>query len=175
MSAASRAPGAIGAGLDRTAAAFALAGGCVLLLIAAVTAVNAGAFALDRLAGLWGGNVAGLPGYEDFVRLAVSAAALLLLPHCQARHGHVVVDIFTRTAPRRFRRVLDAAARGLMAAFALFLAVSMAVGMTETFRDGALSRVLGWPEWPFHLPGIAALLLWSAIAARQTFAGDGDG
>lgn len=161
--------------LDRAAALLALAAGCLLLLIAAVTSVNAGAFTLDRLARLWGGNVAGLPGYEDFVRLSVSAAALLLLPHCQVRHGHVVVDIFTRNAPRRLRRVLDAAARALTAAFALFLAVSMAIGMAETFQDGALSRVLGWPEWPFYLPGIAALLLWSAVAARQAFAGDADG
>lgn len=175
MSAASASPPGTGAGLDRAAAALALAGGCVLLLIAAVTSFNAGAFALDRLARLWGGNVAGLPGYEDFVRLAVSAAALLLLPHCQARHGHVVVDIFTRNAPRPLRRGLDTAARALTAAFALFLAASMTAGMAETFRDGALSRVLGWPEWPFQLPGIAALLLWSAVAARQALAGNADG
>jgi hypothetical protein len=24
--------------------------------------------------------------------------------------------------------------------------------------------VLGWPVWPFYLPGIASLVLWAAVA-----------
>ena len=64
--------------LEKLAAGSALLGGLILLAIVAVTAANAGAFALDRVARLLGGTVSGLPGYEDFVRLAVSAAALML-------------------------------------------------------------------------------------------------
>ena len=41
--------------------------------------------------------------------------------------------------------------------------------------DGALSRVLGWPEWPFYLPGIASLLLWASVAALQAFERDEHG
>ena len=62
-----------------------------------------------------------------------------------------------------------------MAVMALFLAYWMVLGLLETRADGALSRVLGWPEWPFYLPGIASLLLWAAIAAYQVFAGEPDG
>jgi hypothetical protein len=51
----------------------------------------------------------------------------------------------------------------------------MVLGLLETRADGALSRVLGWPEWPFYLPGIASLLLWAAIAAQQVVAGESDG
>ena len=40
---------------------------------------------------------------------------------------------------------------------------------------GAVSRVLGWPEWPFYLPGLASLLLWAAIAGLQLFEPDADG
>ena len=47
--------------------------------------------------------------------------------------------------------------------------------MLETRADGALSRVLGWPEWPFYLPGIVSLLLWAAVAAVQIFERESDG
>jgi len=161
--------------LEKIAAAWAIAGGAVLLLIALVTVTNAGAFLIDRLARLAGGTVAGLPGYEDFVRLAVSGAALMLFPYCQARRGHIAVDLLVARLAPALRRALDRLAGLGIAALALFLAYWMAVGMVETRADHALSRVLGWPEWPFYLPGIVSLLLWAAIAAAQALERDGDG
>ena len=155
--------------VERLAAAWAVIGGLMLLAIVLVTTANAGAFTLDRLARLFGATVSGLPGYEDFVRLAVSAAALMLLPYCQLRRGHVAVDLFVRGLPARVRRRLDAATALAMAALALFLAYWMTVGLAETRADGVLSRVLGWPEWPFYLPGIVSLLLWAAVAGLQAF------
>lgn len=153
--------------LEKIAAGWALAGGAVLLLIAGVTAVNAGAFLADRIARLGGGSISGLPGYEDFVRLAVSAAALMLIPYCQVRRGHVAVDLIFRRLPRYLRRVLHAVWDGVIAALAVFLAYWMTLGMVETRADHALSRVLGWPEWPFYAPGIVSLILWALIAAAQ--------
>jgi hypothetical protein len=43
----------------------------------------------------------------------------------------------------------------------------MAIGMTETRADQAVSRVLGWPEWPFYLPGLVSLALWAVVAAME--------
>jgi TRAP-type C4-dicarboxylate transport system permease small subunit len=51
----------------------------------------------------------------------------------------------------------------------------MTLGLAETRADGALSPVLGWPEWPFYLPGIASLLLWAMVAVLQIFEGERDG
>jgi len=162
--------------LEHLAAAFALAGGVILLLIVAVTVVNAGAFGLDKLARLAGGTVAGLPGYEDFVRLAVAVASPLFLPYCQLRRGHIAVDLFTAGAGPRVNRAIDGLCLLLMAVAALFLAYWMVLGMLETRADGALSRVLGWPVWPFYLGGIAALPLWALLALAQFAAGsDGSG
>ncbi len=155
--------------VEKLAVALALIGGLVLLAIVLVTTANAGAFTLDRLARVFGGTVSGLPGYEDFVRLAVSAAALMLLPYCQLRRGHVAVDLFVKWLPPRIRRGFDIAIAFAMAGLAAFLAFWMTVGLLETRADGALSRVLGWPEWPFYLPGIASLLLWAVVAALQAF------
>ena len=153
--------------LERLSAGWALAGGAILLAVVLVTTANAGAFALDRLARLFEANVSGLPGYEDFVRLAISAAALMLFPYCQLRRGHVVVDLFVKMMPLRLQRGLDLLALVGTAGLAFFLAYWMALGLLETRADGALSRVLGWPEWPFYLPGIASLLLWGAVATSQ--------
>jgi TRAP-type C4-dicarboxylate transport system permease small subunit len=165
----------MGSLLGKLAAWWAILGGVVLLAIVLVTATNVGAFGLDKLARLFGGTVSGLPGYEDFVRLAISGAALMLFPYCQLKRGHVAVDFFVNMTPWSVRRALDAISLVAMAAMALFLAYWMVLGLLETRADGALSRVLGWPEWPFYLPGIASLLLWAAIAAYQVFAGEPDG
>ena len=75
--------------LGRIAVWWALLGGVLLFAIVFVTVTNVGGFALDRVARLFGGTVYGLPGYEDFVRLAISAAALMLLPYCQLVRGHL--------------------------------------------------------------------------------------
>ena len=161
--------------LERIAVAWALAGGAVLLLIALVTVTNAGAFLIDRLARLAGATVAGLPGYEDFVRLAVSCAALMLIPYCQSQRGHIAVDLLFARLPHGVRGALDRVAALGITGLALFLAYWMALGLVETQADHALSRVLGWPEWPFYLPGIASLLLWAAIALAQALERDAHG
>lgn len=161
--------------IAKAAAGWALLGGALLLAIALVTTANAGAFTLDRLARLFGANVSGLPGYEDFVRLVVSAAVLMLFPYCQLRRGHIVVDLFAKWLSPGLRRALDLAALALVALLALFLAYWMALGLAETRADGALSRVLGWPEWPFYLPGLASLLLWALVALSQMAEGETGG
>ncbi|MDX1485540.1 MAG: TRAP transporter small permease [Alphaproteobacteria bacterium] len=161
--------------LEKIARWWALLGGAILLLIALVTVTNAGAFLADRVARSFGATVSGLPGYEDFVRLAISAAALMMIPYCQQRRGHVVIAFFVAKLPAVARRALDRISSGAMALLALFLAYWMWLGMAETEADHALSRVLGWPEWPFYLPGIVSLVLWGLIAAVQTLEPRGHG
>jgi hypothetical protein len=68
--------------LERIAVGLALLGGLILFAIVLVTVTNVAAFGLDRLARIFGHSVSGLPGYEDFVRLAVSSAVLMLFPYC---------------------------------------------------------------------------------------------
>ena len=153
--------------LDKATVWWALLGGALLIAITLVTVTNVGAFTLDKIARLAGGSVRGLPGYEDFVRLTISGAALMLFPYCQARRGHIAVDLFVNLTPPRVQRTLDRLAQVGMVLLALFLTYWMVVGMAETRADGVLSRVLGWPEWPFYAPGIVSLALWGAVAVYQ--------
>lgn len=153
--------------LNLVTAGWAILAGLILLSIVAVTVTNVGAFTADRVAQTWGSRVSGLPGYEDYVRLAVAAAIPMFLPYCQAQRGHLSVDLFLKKAPARFNRFIDRVSLVLMAATALFLAYWMTLGLYETMADGALSRVLGWQEWPFYIPGIASLILWAIVALSQ--------
>ena len=156
----------------RLAEWWALAGGVLVLAIMIVTSVNVAAFGLDRIARVYGASVSALPGYEDFVRLAVSGAALMFFPYCQLRRGHVSVDLFVGMLPPAAGVVLDRLWLAATVALALFLAYWMTFGLLETRNDQALSPVLGWPEWPFYIPGIASLLLWALIAGIQVFGED---
>jgi TRAP-type C4-dicarboxylate transport system permease small subunit len=156
-----------GTRLGQLASIWAIIGGLVIFLIVLVTTTNVGLFALNRLVRSFGGSVAGLPGYEDFVSLAVGAAALMFFPICEWRRGHIAVDVFTEKLPRWFQNGLDRAWSAVTCLLALFLSYWMTVGMLETHDDGALSPVLGWPIWPFYVPGIFSLLIWAVVAALQ--------
>jgi TRAP-type C4-dicarboxylate transport system permease small subunit len=151
--------------LERLVLGWALLGGVGLLLIVGATALNVAAFALDMFARPMGGSVGVFSGYEDFVRLIVSAAVLMLFPYCQMRRGHVAVDLFVEQLPRAVQRAIDAVSLIGMTLLVGFLLYWMSIGMIETRADGAVSRVLGWPEWLFYLPGLISLALWAAVAA----------
>jgi TRAP-type C4-dicarboxylate transport system permease small subunit len=58
---------------------------------------------------------------------------------------------------------------------ALFLAFWMFQGMAESRADNALSPVIGWPIWPFYIPGFLSLLLWAFVAAFQAMERPVDG
>ena len=162
------------AALRRLADIFAIAGGVILLVIVAVTTTNAAAFILDRIAGLFGADIAGLPGYEDFVQLAISGAALMFFPYCQAQRGHVAVELFMDRLPQVLQRGFDKLWLVLTAAIALFLAYWMVYGLLEARSDTLVTSVLGWPTWPFYIPGLASMILWALIALSQLWRGAGD-
>jgi len=161
--------------LHRLSLGFALAGGALLGLVVLITTANAGAFILDRIARLAGGNVAALPGYEEFVALTTGCAAILFLPWCQSRRGHVAVDVLVARVPAAFNRALGRLWAALTSAVAAALAWAMLNGLWSLRADGAITAVLGWPVWPFLAPAVAALGLWSAVAAAQVLGPDAGG
>ncbi|MDT8326971.1 MAG: TRAP transporter small permease [Roseovarius sp.] len=160
--------------IRRLADSFAVFGGMILLVIVAVTTTNTSAFILDRIAGLFGADVAGLPGYEDFVQLAISGAALMFFPYCQAQRGHIAVELFMDRLPQRVQRGFDRLWLILTAGIALFLAYWMVFGLLEARSDGAVTSVLGWAVWPFYVPGLASMILWALVAATQITGGPQD-
>jgi TRAP-type C4-dicarboxylate transport system permease small subunit len=69
--------------------------------------------------------------------------------------------------PPALRRALERAWLVLTICLALFLAGWMLTGMLQAREDALVTGVLGWPDWPFYLPGMASLVLWAVVAATQ--------
>ena len=160
--------------LYKAASWLAVAGGLLALLIAVVTIVNVTAFGLDKIARLFDANFPAIIGYEDFVSMIVSSAALMFFPYCQARRGHVAVDVFIKMFPAWFALTVDVISGICMTALALFLGYMMVNGLIEVRGDNTLSAILGWPIWPFYVPGIISMFLWAAIAGGQIFEREAD-
>ncbi|MBO0346145.1 TRAP transporter small permease [Roseibium sp. CAU 1637] len=155
--------------LQRIAGGWAFLGGVLVIAIVLVTAVNVGAFLLDSLLKPMGIFVPGLPGYEDFVRLAISVAALSFFPYCQVRRGHVSVELFVQHFPPTLQNILDRMWLLCTVFVALFLGYWMIQGMLETRADHAMTSILGWDEWPWYIPGIISMALWALVCLIQTF------
>ena len=161
-------------GLERVSRAWALFGGCVLLAIVGLTAVNAAGFTADAVAGLWGRDVSGLPGYEDAVTLFICVAALAMFPYCQLVGGHASVDVFLSRAPAWTNRMVGVISALAIAALALWLAWMLTLGTMETRSDATETAVLGWPVWVFMPSAVVSCILW-ALAALLTVTGTADG
>lgn len=71
--------------------------------------------------------------------------------------------------PNWFARGVDIISGILMTLLALFLGYMMINGLIEVRSDNTLSAILGWPIWPFYVPGIVSMFLWALIAASQIF------
>ncbi|MEO0392107.1 MAG: TRAP transporter small permease subunit [Pseudomonadota bacterium] len=154
-------------GLNQAALLAALVGGSILLLIIGVTVTNTGLFIADRFAAIIGHHVMGLSGYEDFVGLATGSAVLLLMPYCQAQRGHLAVDILAAHLPSALTVFLSLTWLVIMMLAVFSLGVALVFGLLEVRDDQAVSRVLGWPLWPFLVPGVGGLFLWAAICVKQ--------
>lgn len=143
--------------------------GVLLLITVLTTVVNITAFGLDKVARIFDSNVSALSGYEDLVRLLTSCIALMFFPWAQAQRGHVSVDFFANKFSDKWQHFFDILWLSCTLVLVIFLGVLMFLGMLESFDDGSVSSTLGWFEWPFYIPGIISLLLWSFVLMFQIF------
>ena len=150
-------------------AAWAVAGGVVLLAIVVATAINAAGFLADMIAGLWGADVRGLSGYEDGVTMAVGVAALAMFPYCQLHGGHAAVDVFMSRAPDWANRFVAILSGLLVTGLALTMAVMLVFGTIEVRADNVETAVLGWSVWIFMPFAVVSCVLWAIAALMETF------
>lgn len=156
--------------ISRLIAAWALFGGALLLIVVGATAVNAGGFAANMVARLWGGSVPGLSGYEDAVTMLVGVAGLAMFPYCQLHGGHAAVDIFMQRAPGWANRFIGLLSGLLVVAVAATMAVMLVYGTIETRSDNTETAVLGWPVWIFMPFAVVSCVLWALAGLIATFA-----
>ena len=135
--------------LDVLAVALALAGGVVLVGVAALTGWS--------VVGRW---LVGRPllGDIELVQLGTAVAIALFLPYCQLHRSHLIVDFFTARSSGPMQRRLDAAASILVGALFCALAWRAGVAVIDMRRAAETTMVLGIPLWiPYAamVPGLA--------------------
>lgn len=149
---------------------WALLGGALLLIIVAVTAINAAGFSANVIARLLGGRVPGLPGYEDAVQMLVGVAALAMFPYAQLHSAQASVDVFMQYAPSRASRIVTVLSNTVLAAIVMWMAFMLVQGTLQMRADHVETTVLGWPVWVFMSSAVVSCALWS-VAALMAIAG----
>jgi TRAP-type C4-dicarboxylate transport system permease small subunit len=149
---------------------WALLGGALLLVIVAATAINAAGFTGNAIARTWGGNVSGLPGYEDAVQMLVGVAALAMFPYAQLHKAHAAVDVFMQYASDWANRCVAVLSGLVMAAIAIWMAYMLVHGTIEVRSDNVETTVLGWPVWVFMPFAVVSCVLWAAASLMNIIA-----
>lgn len=155
-----RPAGPAGRVLDTLCRAFAVSGGIVLILMAAMS-----------LASIVGRTFFDHPIVGDYELVqAMSAMGIsMTLPFCQMVRGHVIVDFFTLRCPKRFNQALDLVASLLLAAMAFVVCWRVAVGMLDLRANGDASMLLGFPTWIAYLPMVPSFFLLGCAALHTAW------
>ena len=143
---------------------WALLGGALLLVIVLITAINAAGFTGNAIARLWGGNVSGLPGYEDAVQMLIGVAALAMFPYAQLHKAHAAVDVVMQYAPAWAGRLVEVVSGLVLAAIAAWMGYMLIIGTFEVRADNVETTVLGWPVWIFMPFAVMSCALWAVAS-----------
>lgn len=159
------APGRPGA-FARFVHGLAVAGGLVslglALMVVASVALRSGLIGLS-----------GVPGDFELVQMLTAVSVFCFLPLCQARGGHVIVDVATRRLPERVCRRIDGLWELVAAAVMGLVAVQLAQGAFGIGASGTRTMVLGLPVAPAVGVCAALALVLAGIALRRGILGLG--
>lgn len=135
----------------------ALAGGLVLVLLAAMSVVS-----------IFGRVLFSMPiqGDYELAQMMSAIAVSLFLPHCHLRRAHVFVDFFTATFSSRIKHWLDAMAEILIMVVAAVFAKQLFAGMIDGQNNGETSMLLGVPVW---WPYIALVLAFATLSVTALY------
>jgi TRAP-type C4-dicarboxylate transport system permease small subunit len=123
-------------GAARIARVLALAGGVLVVVLAALVTAS--------VVMRWAGGE-GVNGDFELVQTGLALAVFAFLPLCQAHRGNVMVDTFTTRLPARVQGGIDALWDLVYAGFAAFIAWRLAVGAAEALASRTTSMVLALP------------------------------
>ena len=77
----------------------------------------------------------GHPGDIEIVQLGCAVAVFAFLPLCQLKRANVLVGVFTKNLPARYRAMFDLAANLLFLVLTATLALQLGHGTAEKFRN----------------------------------------
>lgn len=152
----------VGRVLHRLCRAFAVGSGMTLIAMALMSFVS-----------IVGRSLFSKPilGDYELVQMMSAIAVTMALPFCQMIRGHIIVDFFTASAPKKFNRVCDIVANLLLAVAAFAFAWRVTLGMIDLQGSHDASMLLNLPIWWGYVPMIPSFFL-LGCAALYTAWGD---
>lgn len=155
-------------GIDALVRWVALAGGALLVAVAAMVVVSV-TLRSDLV------KAAGVPGDFELVQMVTAICAFAFLPLCQLRRGNIFVDTFTAKFPPRVNRAIDAAWDVIFGLAMIVIAWRLGAGAMSAYLSGENSMVLRFPTYvPVAVCAVLAVLLavvCFVTAARRARAG----
>jgi len=140
--------------IEWLAGALALAGGIVLIGVAAITVTSVLGRKLMNHA---------IAGDFEMVEIGCAVAIALFLPYCQLKSGNVIVDFFTLRLSTRGRRILDMIGCLLVSAVAGLMAWRLALGGWSLYTSNDQTMVLQLGTWWSFLVLVPCMFLLSII------------
>ncbi|OQW59189.1 MAG: hypothetical protein A4S14_04120 [Proteobacteria bacterium SG_bin9] len=152
-------------GIDVLVRWVALAGGTLLVVVAATVVVSV-TLRSDLV------KLAGVPGDFELVQMATAVCAFAFLPLCQLRRGNIFVDTFTMRLPPRVNNVIDGVWDVVYGLAMALISWRLAVGAVNAYATNENSMVLRLPTfWPVAicavLAGLVALVAF--VSASRMF------
>ncbi|WP_144224762.1 TRAP transporter small permease [Mesorhizobium amorphae] len=141
MEAQSGSPGRFARVAQQIAAAVAIAGGLLILIVAGLVTTS--------VIGRWLFSKP-IPADYEFVEIGIGVAVFAFLPYTQMRNGHIAVDTFTQRLPVRLNARIDAVWDLVLAAFLGFFAWGLVSGAQESFQYNETMVQISWPIWPVY-------------------------
>ncbi len=145
--------------LSRLIDGWAIAGGCVLLLVVAVNVLSV----LGNI--FW----KPFPGDFELTEMGVAIAAFAFLPFCQLHGANVTADIFTSWASDRLLSIFGLLASIAACLFAGLLLWRMYEGMLSQKEYGYTTAILQLPIWVAYVPILVSLALLLVAALLTLF------
>lgn len=140
-------------GIDALVRWVALAGGVLLVAVAATVVVSV-TLRSDLV------KASGVPGDFELVQMITAICAFAFLPLCQLRRGNIFVDTFTSKFPLRVNRMIDATWDVVFGLAMIVIAWRLVVGAMNAWGSGENSMVLRFPLYvPVAVCAVLAALL----------------
>lgn len=149
--------------VERLAAWTALAGGLVLLLMAAMTCVSIAGRGLSWL------GLGPIPGDYELVEIGIGFAVFSALPWCHLKRGHASVELFAPALGAAVNRALDAVIDAMVLATALLLAWRLAAGMLDKQSFFETTFILGIEIWQAYAMALAGAAVFCVVAAWRAW------
>lgn len=140
-------------GIDALVKWVALAGGALLVAVAAMVVVS-----VTLRSNLFG--MAGVPGDFELVQMITAICAFAFLPLCQLRRGNIFVDTLTMKFSARINQLIDATWDVVYGLAMVLIAWRLGVGAISAYASGENSMVLRFPAfWPVVICSVLAGLV----------------